>query len=124
MALSESALATAAVLVIRSVMSNMANGASEEVGAKLINFLQSRLQVVLKPQQVKQEQKQLEGVILNRARIDNEFKNELEQLVNEFQKSLSSEANYEQSDININQQNISGPAIGINNNVGSQFFRS
>lgn len=123
MALSETALATAAVLVVRSIMSNMANGASEEVGAKLINFLQSRLQIILKPQQVKREHKQLEGVILNKARTDAEFKNELEQLVNEFQRSLNSEANYEQSDVSINQQNISGPAIGINNNVGPQFFR-
>ena len=123
MALSETALATAAVLIIRSVMSNMANGASEEVGAKFVNFLQSKLQIKLGAQQVKQEHKQLESAILNRARVDREFKNELEQLVSEFQKSVNSDPNYEQSHIDINQQNISGPAIGINNNVGSQFFR-
>jgi hypothetical protein len=124
MALSETALATAAVTIIRSVMGSVASGASEQVGAKIIDLLQSKLQIILKPEQVKQQQKQLEGAISAKAIVDGTFKSELESLVNEFEKTVNSNPYYQQENIQINQQDISGPAIGINNNVGSQFFRS
>lgn len=123
MALSEIDLAIATVKVVRSVMGSVANGASEQIGAKIIDLLQSKLQIILKPEQVKQKQNQLKEAISAKATVDSTFKSELESLVNEFQKTVNSDSYYQQENIQINQQDISGPAIGINNNVGPQFFR-
>jgi hypothetical protein len=123
MALSETALAIAAVKIVRSVIGSVASGASEQIGAKIIDFLQSKLQITLKPEQVKQKQSQLEEAISVKATVDSAFKSELESLVNEFEKAVNSDPYYQQENIQINQQDISGPAIGINNNVGPQFFR-
>jgi len=103
-----SVLASQAVEIVLWAIDKTSVGALGKAGANVLEFLTKRFQGKL--QISKSQSNQLEAAILSEAQDDNKFREELESLVNQYQKVQST---------SVFQNTESGVNSFINNNSGT-----
>lgn len=115
-----SVLALQAVNIALHAIDKVSGSALEKAGADVLGFLAERFQSKLQIE--KSEAKLLEAAILSEAEWDSKFQEDLERLVNNYQKiQISSRVSQStESGVNINVDKNSGTVVG---QIGQQFFR-
>lgn len=117
-------LASLTINVLRGLLSKVRDGGLEAVGAKLVGCLQEKLGKKFNQNDALTKPANLQEIILSELQQNPRFKVELEALLREYQALARTADSSFSGNTTINQNNVSGPAIGINNNSGSQsFFR-
>jgi hypothetical protein len=86
-----SSLTDQAVIIALYTIDKAAGGALEKASADVLDFLKSRFRGRVSIDQAKQNKELLEAVIVEEARLDQQFKNDLERLVTQFQQVQSVE---------------------------------
>lgn len=117
-------LSSLTINALRNLFSKVRDGGLDEVGAKLVGCLQRKLGKKFDPSDALTQPANLQEVILSELKQDLHFRTELESLLREYQAVAKTADSSFSGNTTINQNNTSGPSIGINNNSGSQsFFR-
>jgi ferredoxin len=109
-----SSLAAQAVTIVLYTLDKAAGGALEKASADVLDFLKSRFRGRVSIDQSKQNREFLEAVIVDEARLNNQFKEELERLVTQFQQAPSV-----QNTSNVTQSTQSGVNLNVSSNTGT-----
>ncbi|MBD2207866.1 hypothetical protein H6G33_25520 [Calothrix sp. FACHB-1219] len=116
----ELSLALQAANIALWAIDKVSGGALEKAGADVLEFLTKRFQGKLQIRGTKPEL--LGSAILSEAEWDEEFRKNLEKLVNQYQQiQNTSVVQNTESGVNINVGNNPGTVIG--QQIGQQFFR-
>lgn len=115
-----SMLALQATNIALWAIDKASGGALEKAGGDVLEFLTKRFQGKLQVRGAKPEI--LEAAIFSEAEWDEEFRKNLENLLNQYQQLQSNSVSQNtESGVNMNIGNNSGTAIG--QQIGQQFFR-
>jgi 2Fe-2S type ferredoxin len=109
-----SVLAAQAVTIVLYTLDKATGGALERAGSDVLDFLKARFQGRVQLDKARREHKLLETVILDEARLDGQFKEDLERLVTQFQQIQSV-----QNTSNVTQNTQSGVNLNVNSNTGT-----
>jgi 2Fe-2S type ferredoxin len=109
-----SALTTQAVTIVLYTLDKATGGALERAGADVLDFLKARFRGRVHLDKAKQDHKFLEAAIIDEARLDGQFKEDLEGLVTQFQQIQSA-----QNTSNVTQSTQSGVNLNVNSNTGT-----
>ena len=105
-------LAKAASTAVLWGLDKAAEGALQQIGVKIFEFLKRRFQGQLQSEKVKKDTNLLEAFIISEAHKDNKFKESLEQLVIQFQQVQ------QQSNAKVSQNTAEGVNINADRNQG------
>lgn len=119
-------LALQAANIATWAIDKASGGALERAGADILDFLKNKFQNKLQIGRTSPEL--IQAAILSKAKQDEQFKNELEDLVKQFHQirgaSVSNQAT--NSGVNVNFNNSSGVSVNQqigNQQIGTAFFR-
>jgi 2Fe-2S type ferredoxin len=108
------ALAAQAVTIVLYTLDKATGGALEKAGADVLDFLKARFRGRVRLDKAKQDQRYLEAVIIDEARLDRQFKEDLERLVTQF-RQIQSVQNFSNNTQNTN----TGVNLNVNSNTGT-----
>ena len=109
-----SALAAQAVTVVFYTFDKATGGALEKAGADILGFLKARFRGRVSFNKAERDRKFLESAIIDEARLDRQFEEDLKRLVTRFQQ-IQSVKNIS----NITQNTQSGVNLNVNSNMGT-----
>ncbi|BAZ88138.1 hypothetical protein [Dolichospermum compactum] len=112
-------LAIEATKIVFKVLDNVTEGGLQEVGKQILNYLQEKLRLNFQLEQGKQDTALLQTIILDKVLEDNQFKNDLEQLVLRFEKLENTN-----NSAKVLQNNQYGSNISADNIINPQFINN
>jgi 2Fe-2S type ferredoxin len=108
------ALAVQAVTIVLYALDKATGGALEKAGADVLDFLKARFRGRVRLDKAKHDHRFLEAVIIDEARLDRQFREDLERLVTQF-RQIQSVQNFS----SITQNTHTGVNLNINSNTGT-----